>query len=39
MLLEVRQEINEWYSQINQQDREFLASKWVTIGTIKVELG
>jgi hypothetical protein len=39
MLLEVRQGINEWYSQIDQQDREFPASKWVTMGTIKVELG
>jgi hypothetical protein len=38
MFLAVRQESNEWSSQINQRDIEFLASKLVMIDTIKVEL-
>jgi len=39
MLLVVRKWINEWSFQIDQWDREFSASKWVTMGTIKAELG
>jgi hypothetical protein len=39
MFLVVRQGINEWFSQIGQWDIEFLASKWVMMGTIKTDLG
>jgi len=39
MVLAVRQRSNEWSSQIDQRDREFPPSKWVTMGTIKAKLG
>jgi hypothetical protein len=38
MLLVVRQWINEWSSQIDQQNIEFSVSKWVMMGMIKAEL-
>jgi hypothetical protein len=38
MSLVVRQWINESSSQIDQQNIEFLVSKWVMIGMIKAEL-
>jgi hypothetical protein len=34
----VRQGSNKGYSQIDQRDKAFPASKWVTMGTIKAEL-
>ena len=39
MFLVVRQEINEWSSQISEWDKGFLVSKWVMMSTIKTELG
>jgi hypothetical protein len=34
----MRQGSNEWSPQINQQDKEFTASKWIEMSTIKAEL-
>jgi hypothetical protein len=38
MFLAVRQGSNKGSSQIDPRDREFSASKWVTMGTVKAEL-